>query len=95
MPAEIQRQWRRHRSQRRHLQAVYNPSGHAGGVSASDRWTAVTDIAVEVMFAGQVLESTGIAEGSPVRFTDVAQINQPLGLRAVGLDHPRGRGGPC
>ena len=69
------------------IEVSFNPLG----VVTTSRRTAATvgirDLAVAVEFPGQVQESTGIVEGTTVRFTDVDQLAQPFGLRAVGLDH--------
>jgi len=70
-----------------HIEVVVNP---LGVVAPNDEeWTTlgVTDLAVQVQFPGQVIESTGIEEGNTVRFTDVSQLGRPQGLRAVALDH--------
>lgn len=69
------------------IEVSFNP---LGVVTTSRRTAAsvgIRDLAVAVEFPGQVLESTGIVEGTTVRFTDVDQLAEPLGLRAVGLDH--------
>lgn len=69
-----------------HIEAVYNPLGVA---DVANRLNPVplTDVAVEVEFPGEVRESTGIVEGTTVRFTDVAQLSKPSGMRVLALDH--------
>lgn len=69
------------------IEVSFNPLG----VVTTSRFTAasvgIDDLAVTVEFPGQVQESTGIVEGNTVRFTDVDQLAEPMGLSAVGLDH--------
>lgn len=69
-----------------HIEAVYNPLGVA---EVADRRSpvALTGVSVEVEFPGEVRETTGIVEGTVVRFTDVGQVSRPSGLRVVALDH--------
>lgn len=69
------------------IEVSFNPLG----VVTTSRFTAasvgIDDLAVTVDFPGQVQKSTGIVEGNTVRFTDVDQLAEPMGLSAVGLDH--------
>ena len=69
------------------IEVSFNPLG----VVTTSRFTAasvgIDDLAVTVEFPGQVQKSTGIVEGNTVRFTDVDQLAEPMGLSAVGLDH--------
>ena len=87
VPAETLRRWGidiAHNGEQ--LQAVYNPLGQAA-VPSADQFVPLSDVAVTVAFPGQILESTGVVEGNTVRFTDVAQLQRPYGMRAVALDH--------
>lgn len=52
-------------------------------------WSAPdTRLDVAINFPGRVLSTTGVADGSTVRFSDPTQFLRAYGLRATALDHP-------
>ena len=67
----------------------FNPLGVAPGRPAdSGSWAGLGAIDVTVQFPGQVLSTTGDADGNAVHFRDADQLTRPYGLRADALDHP-------
>lgn len=70
-----------------HISAVYNPLGVSSVGGRPSFSVGLQNVGVVVEFPGPVLESTGVVEGNTVRFTDIGQLTQPQGLRALGLDH--------
>lgn len=87
VPKETLSRWGVHISHvGEHIEAVYNPLGVA---DIADRRNSapLSDVAVEVEFPGEIRETTGIADGTTVRFTDVAQLTEPTGMRVLALDH--------
>lgn len=73
-----------------YLSFAYNPLaiGPDGRQPIGPTLLDIDELDLTVTFPGQVLSTTGQADGSTVRYTDPDQLDRGYGLQATALDHP-------